>query len=146
MIIASLPDNEQQRIETLRRYAVLDTDSEQAFDELVRLASRICSVPIAMVSLIDARRQWFKAQVGIEVSETPRDIAFCAHTIHQADLMIVPDATKDDRFTDNPLVTMNPNIRFYAGIPLITSTGFALGTLCVIDRVPRQLTADQADA
>ena len=146
MIIAPLPDNEQQRIETLLRYAVLDTDSEPAFDDLVRLASQICCVPIALISLVDARRQWFKAKVGVEVSETPRDIAFCSHTILHTDIMVVPDATKDDRFADNPLVTMNPNIRFYAGLPLITRTGFALGTLCVIDREPRQLTPGQTDA
>ena len=146
MIIAPLPDNEQQRIETLLQYAVLDSDSEQAFDDLVRLASRICGVPIAWISLVDACRQWFKAKVGVEISETPRDIAFCSHAILQPDMMVVPDATKDDRFMDNPLVTMSPNIRFYAGMPLITPAGFALGTLCVIDRVPRQLTPSQTDA
>jgi len=140
------PANERERLEVLLRYEILDTHSERNFDDLTLLASHICQTPMALVSLIDKDRQWFKARAGLSVSETSRDISFCAHAILQPNLFIVPDATEDARFADNPLVTSEPKIRFYAGMPLFTSdTKHALGTLCVIDRVPRELNATQKE-
>ena len=145
-MIASLPADEDARLRALRDCDVLDTPAEEDFDEITRLAAHICGVPIAAVSLIDAERQWFKSIVGLPLTETPRDMAFCAHTILQPGVMTVHDAQADARFADNPLVTGDPGIRFYAGAPLITEDGHALGSLCVIDRTPRHLTADQQEA
>ena len=141
-----LPRDESERLADLRTYDVLDSPSDTELDQITLLASQICRTPIALISLIDSDRQWFKSKVGLTLSESSRDIAFCAHAIMQHDLFIVPDALKDRRFAHNPLVTSAPNIRFYAGAPLVSPDHHALGTLCVIDRVPRQLKPDQKKA
>lgn len=142
-----IPDREEARLAALRKYRILDTLPEEAYDDIVYLASKICDTEIALVSLIDSDRQWFKAKLGIEASETQRDVAFCSHAImNPGELMIVPDASRDARFANNPLVLEDPAIRFYAGAPLETSDGLALGTLCVIDFEPRQLDEDQQAA
>jgi len=141
-----IPENEKERLKTLRLYNILDTAAEKTFDDLTRLAATICEAPISLVSLVDEKRQWFKSKVGLEVTETPREHAFCAHTILKDELMIVEDATSDLRFQNNPLVTDNPNIRFYAGAPLELKNGIRLGTLCIIDRKPRQLTSHQKES
>jgi GAF domain-containing protein len=141
-----VPSNETQRLEALKRYALLDTPAEQAYDDFARLAAYICGTPIALITLVDKDRQWFKANVGLDVSETPRDQAFCAHTIMGDDALVIADAQADARFAANPLVTGAPHIRFYAGAPLIDSEGYALGSLCAIDRTPRQLDDAQLGA
>jgi len=141
-----LPANETLRLAALKSYQILDTAAEAAYDDIVQVASFICQTPIALVSLIDKDRQWFKARVGLDTTETARELAFCAHTILQQNTMIVEDATRDDRFAQNPLVTGSPGIRFYAGAPLVTPDGFGLGSLCVIDRQSRQLTPGQISA
>ncbi len=146
MTAAPPPLNESDRLATLRALAVLDTPPEPAFDDLTRLAATLCGTPIALVSLVDDCRQWFKSRYGIDATETPREVAFCTHAILDTALFVVEDATADDRFRDNPLVIGEPNIRFYAGMPLITPDGHAVGTLCVIDRVPRTLRDDQREA
>ena len=143
---AALPGNEPERLETLRGYGILDTDHEEAFDEAARLAANICQTPTALVTFVDSDRQWFKARVGYSERETSRDISFCAHAILQEGPMVVRDALDDARFRDNPLVTSAPYIRFYAGAPLVSGEGHRLGTLCVIDRVPRELRPEQIDA
>ena len=141
-----VPQNEKQRLAELYRYEILDTGAESEFEELVLIASRICHAPISLISLIDADRQWFKAKVGIDASETPRDIAFCNHGIMNGDIFVVPDATRDERFVDNPLVTSEQGIRFYAGVPLTTQNGNNLGMLCIKDTVPRNLNEEQQQA
>lgn len=137
---------EERRLAALARYRILDTAPEAAFDAIVKIAAQICGTPMALISLVDDRRQWFKAAIGIDETETPRDIAFCAHAIEQEGVFEVADATQDRRFADNPLVTDDPNLRAYAGAPLVTADGHALGTLCVLDRVPRVLTEAQREA
>jgi GAF domain-containing protein len=143
---ASIPPSEKKRLKVLWQYEVLDTVPEEVFDDLTELAARICEAPIALISLVDEKRQWFKSKVGTSVNETSRDFSFCAHAINQTELFIVPDATLDTRFAANPLVTSDPKIRFYAGAPLITPDGYALGTLCVIDKVSRNLRPEQQQA
>ena len=138
-------NEESRRIEALRLYAVLDTATEQAFDDLTRLAANICQKPISLVSLVDKERQWFKSRHGLDATETPRDHAFCAHTIQSDKIMVVEDAHNDRRFASNPLVTGSPNIRFYAGAPLIVEDGQRLGTLCVIGRKPAKLSEGQIE-
>jgi len=142
---ARLPENERGRLDALRQTGLLDSLAEEEFDSLARLAAVVCETPIASVTLVDRQRQWFKAMVGLDASETPRDDAFCAHTILSQDILVVADARKDPRFADNPLVTGDPLIRFYAGVPLDDAQGYRLGALCVIDREPRQLSRAQLE-
>ena len=143
---APIPKNEKKRLEVLWQYDVLDTVPERVFDDLTDLAALICEAPVALITLVDDKRQWFKSRVGATLTETTRDISFCAHAILQNKMLIVPDAANDVRFAKNPLVTGEPKIRFYAGAPLITPDGQALGTLCVLDKVPRTLRPEQQRA
>jgi signal transduction histidine kinase len=143
---APLPDNETDRLAALYSLDILDTQPEQDFDDIVALASNVCGTPMSLVTLLDTDRQWFKARIGLEQTETDRDVSFCSHAVLGKDLMVVPDATKDRRFADNPLVTGPTGIRFYAGAPLVTTDGFALGTLCVVDNEPRRLDIEQLQA
>jgi PAS domain S-box-containing protein len=141
-----LPENEVARLEALTGYEILDTPEEAEFDDITRLAACICQTPIALIGLVDLDRQWFKSKFGLEVSQIPREHAFCARTILQSQPLIVPNALEDERFATNPFVTGDPNIRFYAGAPLIASDGSALGSLCVIDRTPRNLSPEQIES
>ncbi len=145
MKIPALPPNEAERLRALHQYQILDTLPEQVYEDLTRLAAQICGAPIALVSLIDAERQWFKARLGMESSESERALSFCAHSVATGEMLVVSDAHRDDRFFDNPSVLGDPFVRFYAGAPLITPRGHALGTLCVIDRRPRNLSDMQLD-
>ena len=146
MVSAPLPPNEADRQHTLDKLELLDTPAEQEFDDITKIASYICGTPIALISLVDKDRQWFKSRVGLDIPETPRSIAFCAHAILGDDIFEVPDASLDDRFKDNPVVTGEVGLRFYAGVPLVTSDQHNMGTLCVIDREPRKLSDSQRDA
>jgi signal transduction histidine kinase len=143
---AAVPDNETDRLAALYALDILDSAPEQDFDDIVSLASNVCGTPTSLVNLIDIDRQWFKARVGSDLNETSRELSFCAHAILGRDLLVVPDTTQDARFSDNPLVDTSDGIRFYAGAPLITTDGFALGTLCVVDNKPRKLDIEQLQA
>ena len=144
---AALPRNEAHRLAILRDYNVLDTEPESCFDDLALLASQICQTPIALISFVDDKRQWFKSKIGLNITETPRDDAFCAHTLLiSGELLEIPDARLDVRFADNPLVTADPAIVFYAGMPIVTHDNYILGTLCVLDYMPRELSAAQKNA
>lgn len=142
-MLAHRPSNEAARLTALRKYEILDSAPEQAFDALTRLAATICETPIALISLLDSERQWLKSKIGWDVPETLRDAAFCAHTILQSETLVIPDTLADQRFADNPAVVFAPHIRFYAGVPLVTHEGYVLGSLCVLDRVPRALRPEQ---
>ena len=147
MIYPELPHNEEERFSNLKTYSILDTEPEQEFDDLTLIASEICGTKISLISLIDDSRQWFKSRHGLEVTETPKEFAFCSHAIlNPYEPFIIKDSRKDDRFYDNPLVVGKPHVIFYAGIPLISIEGFPLGTLCVIDDNPNELNANQLSA
>ncbi len=145
-ITPPIPKNEAARLKNLSQYQIIDTPAEKAYDDITQLAASICGTPIALISLVEGDRQWFKSSVGLESSETPREVAFCAYTILQAEILIIPDTKKDPRFAHNALVTSEPYIRFYVGVPLITSQNYALGSLAVIDYVPRELEAQQIES
>src|SRR5438132_12748248 len=138
-----VPANEAERLRTLRSYKILDTKPEERFDELTRLAALICNAPISLISLIDTDRQWFKSRFGLDKQETPRAQAFCTHAIMQPEMFVVPDAAKDERFSQNPFVTGETRTRFYAGAPLAARDGHVLGKLCVMARQPHALTGTQ---
>lgn len=143
MIIAALPADEEMRLQDLESYEILGTAEESDFDELVELASRICGTPISTITLLDEERQWFKSKKGLAESSTSRNFSFCSHAILQDEVFIVEDAAKDERFHDNPLVTGAPGIRFYAGAPVISPSGYKVGTICVIDHVPKKLSKEE---
>lgn len=140
-----IPEDEEVRLKTLRSLNILDTPPEERFDRLTRMAKRMFGVPIALISFVDEQRQWFKSSVGLSASETPRVISFCGHAILGNEIFIIPDATKDGRFADNPLVLNDPNIRFYAGCPLRSLNGHTLGTFCIIDHKPRSLSEEDLE-
>ena len=139
MIPPATPDDEAGRLAALRSYGLLDTPPEPLFDDLVALASHVCRVPVSLISLVDAERQWFKARVGLDATATPRELSLCGHVVAGGETLVVEDATRDPRFADNPLVISEPRVIFYAGAPLITPDEHILGTLCVIDHTPRSL-------
>jgi GAF domain-containing protein len=147
MLKSPIPNDEPQRMEVLREYKILDTPPEAVYDDIAHVAAGVCDTPLALITLVDGTRNWFKARVGVEeeLTESPRDISFCGHAILRKDIFEVCDATFDERFADNPLVASPPHIRFYAGAPLITPDGFKLGTICAIDVRPRRLSEAQRD-
>jgi two-component system, NtrC family, sensor kinase len=138
--------DESGRLAALRGYSILDTLPEQIYDDVTALASLVCGTPMSLISLFDAERQWFKSKVGVEPRETPRSLSFCAHTLPTAETLIVPDARQDPRFKDNPVVTGEMGVRFYAGAPIVEPNGHVLGTVCVVDTQPRSLSPIQIAA
>ncbi len=147
MVKPPIPVNEEDRLQALNSYQILDTLPEQDFDDLTRIASEICRVPISLISLIDSDRQWFKSRIGLEAPQTPREVSFCGHAINEPDqIFIIPDSRNDPRFFDNPLVLGDQGVIFYAGVPLVNPQGHSLGTLCVIDHESRELEPSQLDA
>jgi GAF domain-containing protein len=145
MLLAFIPANEPERLAALRELHILDTPPEERFDRLVECAARMFDVPIALITLIDEHRQWFKARVGLEIDETARNVSFCGHAIHGSGILVVEDASQDPRFADNPFVTGEPGVRFYAGAPLVSPRGHFVGTLCIADFKPRQLEGAQLE-
>jgi GAF domain-containing protein len=145
MLKPPIPPDEPQRMQTLREYKVLDTPPEAVYDDIAHVAAGVCDTPVALITLVDGTRNWFKARVGVDVTESPRDLSFCGHAILRSEIFEVTDASVDERFADNPLVTSAPMIRFYAGAPLITPDGYKLGTICAIDVRPRRLSEAQRD-
>lgn len=147
MLKPPIPDNEPQRMQVLREYHVLDTPPEAVYDDIAHVAAGVCDTPLALITMVDGTRNWFKAKVGVdeELTESPRDISFCGHAILGSEIFEVTDASFDDRFADNPLVASAPHIRYYAGAPLITPDGYKLGTICAIDVRPRRLSEAQRD-
>ena len=145
MLKPPIPPDEPQRMQTLRDYEVLDTPPEAVYDDIAHVAAGVCDTPVALITLVDGTRNWFKAKIGVDVTESPRDLSFCGHAILRSEIFEVTDASVDERFTDNPLVRSAPHIRFYAGAPLITPEGHKLGTICAIDVRPRRLTEAQRD-
>lgn len=143
MIEPPTPEDDELRVETLRALRILDTAPEERFDRITRMARRMFRVPVALITLVDSDRQWFKSRQGLEVSETPRSVSFCGHAIHGSEVFQIPNALEDERFRDNPLVLSDPHIRFYAGSPLKALNGLKVGTLCIIDREPRELDGDE---
>ncbi len=142
-----IPDNEASRMRDLLELNLLDTPANLDLDLITEMVSNICETPISLISIVDSDRQWFKSKVGLDASETPRDLAFCAHAINEPDqLFLIPDATKDERFHDNPLVTGDPNVIFYCGFPILSENGNAIGTLCAIDNKPRELNDHQKES
>ena len=146
MVKAPIPIDEDARLQNLYDYDIIGTPPEESFDEIVRLASKICKVPVSLITLVDADWQWFKAKTGLDATGAPREISFCGHAILNGEIFVIPDASKDLRFHDNPLVAGHPEIRFYAGVPLISPEGSRLGTLCVLDHVPRDLPEEHREA
>lgn len=140
-----IPLNEHSRLELLRQYRILDTAAEPLFDEITERAAQVCQMPMSLLTFVDRDRVWFKSRVGLELDETPRESSFCAHTICQDDLYVAPDAVSDERFANNPLVKDASRVRYYAGAPLVSPEGLAVGTLCVLDCQPRDLTPEQAE-
>lgn len=143
MLNPILPENEEDRLKALHELLILDTEPEQRFDRVTHYAAMLFKVPIVLVSLVDANRQWFKSKQGLAASETPRNLSFCAHAILEDDILVINDTLTDPRFCDNPLVSSDPKIRFYAGAQLHMKNGMSVGTLCIIDRVPRQIDAEE---
>lgn len=137
---------EARRLEALRQYQILDTPPEQVFDDLAFLAAQICGTAIAVINLIDSKRHWFKAKIGLDVQQMPRDIGFCPFCIEKGDALIIPDTLADKQYACDPVVTSEPYVRFYAGVPLITPSGEAIGTVCIVDSQPRQITLEQLEA